>query len=442
MENAARKKSPSKKRGIAEIPILACGETGEIGLWRSALKTEVVLEGPNRILRMDIVKSLGWNPDVLKIELKGHRGMFRGKPGLLGLDLFIPKQFDGGGSWFQIFPMLTTRRKPELLLHLKPLEELPRDCWIRLFFGMPAEVCRPQSALDEIQAINLVFNSGKTINGTIRLSNLKFQEMEKPRKPFEVSGLSAIVTGAARGIGAGIARQFVESGADVLLVDLNAAALRKSLGGLKGPGRVETLVLDVSREDAGEKAVGACVNHFGKLNILVNNAGLYPKVPVMRMDPEVFDRVCGVNLRGVVFFSKAAAVQMMRQGRGGRIINISSIHSLYPAGLGMAAYDASKGGVMNFTRNFALEMAPHRILVNCIAPGSISTEGSEQFLRESGMNESQMKEQQEQYIRSRIPLQRLGTPGEVAKAALFLASSAADYVTGTTIVVDGGRLLT
>ena len=170
----------------------------------------------------------------------------------------------------------------------------------------------------------------------------------------------------------------------------------------------------------------------------MNNAGIFPSVPMLEMEPALFDKVIAINLKGLAFASKAAAAQMIKQGKGGKIINIASIDSLHPSMVGLAAYDASKGGVLMFTKNFALEVAPHGILVNAIAPGGITTEGT------SGPIGSLTKEQMEQVLeqfKQLIPLGRMGEPDDIAKVTLVLASPAADYMTGGMIVVDGGRLL-
>jgi 2-deoxy-D-gluconate 3-dehydrogenase len=131
---------------------------------------------------------------------------------------------------------------------------------------------------------------------------------------------------------------------------------------------------------------------------------------------------------------------MVEQGRGGTIINISSIDAFRPSMVGLAAYDASKGGVLMFTKNLALELGPKGIRVNGIAPGGITTEGASKPLAESGMSEEQMKAMTEEFT-ARIPLGRMGVPDDIAKVAVFLASSAAGYMTGETVIVDGGRLL-
>src|ERR1019366_498595 len=202
---------------------------------------------------------------------------------------------------------------------------------------------------------------------------------------------------------------------------------------LKG-GKVRTLVLDISKEEGWEKTIKACVSDFGKLDILVNNAGIYPQVPMLKMDAATFDKVYSINLRGLAFLSKAAALQMIKQGKGGHIINIASIDSLHPSMVGLAAYDSSKGGVWSFTKNFAVEVAPHGILVNAIAPGGIATEGTAQPLAGSGFTEAQMKEMMAGFT-ARIPLKRMGEPDDIAKVVLFLASDAANYMTGSLMVV-------
>lgn len=259
--------------------------------------------------------------------------------------------------------------------------------------------------------------------------------------PFDLSGKSAIVTGGAMGIGFGIVARLAEAGANVLVGDVDDAALRAAPGKLKGPGRVVTLRADVTQVDTGERLVNRCVEAFGSLDILVNNAGIFPIVPMLQTSPEMFDRVYAVNLKGLAFVTKAAAARMVAQGRGGKIVNIASIDALRPSMIGLAAYDASKGGVLMLTRNLALEFAPHGIQVNAIAPGGVTTEGTMKLTAGMGLT----PEQQEQMTKAsvaRIPLGRMGIPDDIAKVALFLVSSGSDYMTGDIVVVDGGMLLT
>jgi 2-deoxy-D-gluconate 3-dehydrogenase len=261
--------------------------------------------------------------------------------------------------------------------------------------------------------------------------------------PFDLTGKSAVVTGGAMGIGFGIAKRLVEAGANVLIADLDEAAAAKAAETLSnGAARVLAIHADVSQDDTGERIVARCVQGFGALDIFVNNAGIYPQVPMLEMRPELFDKVYRVNLRGTAFCAQAAARRMIAQGTGGKIVNIASIDAIHPSMVGLAAYDASKGGVQMFTKNFALELAPHGIQVNAIAPGGIATEGASRPLEGSGMTAEQMKAVTENFIKLKIPLGRMGVPDDIAKVAVFLASSASDYMTGETIVVDGGTLLT
>lgn len=258
--------------------------------------------------------------------------------------------------------------------------------------------------------------------------------------PFDLSGKAAIVTGGAMGIGFGIVKRYVEAGADVLAVDLDGELAFRKVAELEGPGKAVSLGIDITDRFAGQRMVDECVASFGSVDILVNNAGIYPMVPLLEISPETWQRVIDVNLTGLAFVSQAVGSRMVEQGTGGKIINIASIDALHPSMVGLAAYDASKGGVLMFTKAFALEMAPHGVTVNAIAPGGISTEGTAAPLQGSDMTEEQMAAMLEQFT-ALIPIGRMGEPDDIAKVATFLASSAADYVTGELIVVDGGRLL-
>lgn len=258
--------------------------------------------------------------------------------------------------------------------------------------------------------------------------------------PFDLTGKVAIVTGGAMGIGFGIVKRFVEAGADVVVADLDGDLAYRRAGELEGPGKAISLGIDVTDDLAGQRMVDECVASFGRVDILVNNAGIYPMTPLLEMSRETWQRVIDVNLTGLAFVSKAVGARMVEQSSGGKIINIASIDALHPSMVGLAAYDSSKGGVLMFTKAFALEMAPHGVNVNAIAPGGISTEGTAAPLQGSGMTEEEMAAMREQFI-AQIPLERMGEPDDIAKAATFLASPASDYITGELIVVDGGRLL-
>lgn len=257
--------------------------------------------------------------------------------------------------------------------------------------------------------------------------------------PFDLHGKNAIVTGGAMGIGLGISRCLVQAGADVLIVDIDRKAVELAANQLDGSrGRAASFQADITAKAIGEKVVGQCIRLFGSLDILVNNAGIYPTVPVLQMTPDVLDRVYNINLKALVFMSKAAAAEMVKRGKGGKIINISSIDAFYPVRVGFAAYDASKGAVVMFTKSLALELAPYHVVVNSIAPGPTATEGISRSLE--GMTKEQIDEREKGII-ARIPLGRRGVPDDIGKVAVFLASSASDYITGQTVIVDGGRLL-
>ncbi len=243
------------------------------------------------------------------------------------------------------------------------------------------------------------------------------------------------------GIGFGIVRRLVEAGAGVVIGDIDERAAEAAAGSVKPPGRAVAMRADVTDPASGEHLVARCVETFGSLDILVNNAGIFPLVPMLGTTPELFDRVLAVNLKGAAFVAKAAAARMIAQARGGKIINIASIDSLRPSMIGLAAYDASKGGVLMLTKGLALELAPHGIQVNAIAPGGVATEGVAKFTAGLGLTPQQQEEMTRQSI-ARIPLGRLGVPDDIAKVAVFLASSASDYMTGDVVVVDGGMLLT
>ena len=257
--------------------------------------------------------------------------------------------------------------------------------------------------------------------------------------PYSLNDKTAIVTGGALGIGFAIASRFVEAGARVLIADFNATAAEAAVQRLGGdPARVAWMQADVAAPEAGATMVARAVETFGGLDVLVNNAGIFPFATTLEMTPELFDRVIAVNLKGTVFAAQAAARRMIEQGHGGRIVNIASVDGLHPSMVGLAAYDASKGGVVMFTKNLALELAPHGILVNAIAPGGVNTEGVRQM---QGIDESKATTADTPPAAIGVPLGRMAQPDEIATVAVFLASSAANYMTGEVVVVDGGLLI-
>jgi 2-deoxy-D-gluconate 3-dehydrogenase len=260
--------------------------------------------------------------------------------------------------------------------------------------------------------------------------------------PFSLHGKVAAVTGGAKGIGRGISERLAEAGADVVVADLDADGARTAVEEItaKGGGKAVALKLDCTDSCAGDDIVKACVDEFGGIDILVNNAGIYPQVPMLEMTEELWDKVQAINLKSLAFISKKVGQKMVEQGRGGKIVNIASVDGIHPSMVGLAAYDASKGGVIMFTKNFALEMGQHGVNVNAIAPGGINTPGTAAPLEGSGMSEEEMREMIAAFTR-RIPMGRMGEPDDIGKVAAFLASAGSDYMTGVTVVVDGGMLL-
>lgn len=266
-------------------------------------------------------------------------------------------------------------------------------------------------------------------------------EITKISKLIDLSGKTAIVTGAV-GIGFGIAYRLAEAGANVMIAarlpdQANESAQKLTAKGWKAKG----IKCDVSVEEDVKQMVNETIAAFGGIDILVNNAGIYPSIPVMQMTLSDFDKVLSVNLKGVFLCTKYASQQMIKAGKGGKIINITSIDALHPSSIGLAHYDASKHGVWGFTKNVALELAPHRIWVNAIAPGGILTPGVQKLQQAMPTPQSvDMNKMMEGFL-AKIPMHRMGEPDDIGKAALFLASEMSSYMTGSQIVVDGGVLL-
>lgn len=262
--------------------------------------------------------------------------------------------------------------------------------------------------------------------------------MKQLNELLNLGGKAAIVTGGANGIGKSIAYRLAEAGAAVLVADTNEVAAQTTAKELTDKGwHAVGLKTDVSDETQVKNMISSCRQSFGSVDILVNNAGIYPPKPISEMSLEEFERVINVNLRGVFLTTKYVAEVMKPQG-GGKIINVTSIDALHPSMVGLAHYDASKHGAWGFTKNSALELAEHKIWVNAIAPGGITTPGVAAMSQ--GASAEQIEASSKDF-QMKIPMHRMGEPDEIGTVALFLASDMSSYMTGEQIVVDGGALL-
>lgn len=244
------------------------------------------------------------------------------------------------------------------------------------------------------------------------------------------TGRVAIVTGAARGIGFAIATTLSDEGAAIVLVDRDAGALGEARERLGADRQVLTVAADVASSPDMQRAAAETLTTFGRIDVLCPNAAIFDSAPLDELDEALWDRLMAVNLKGV-FLAVKACLPTMKQQRYGRIVASSSITGNRTAIVGMAHYATSKAGINGFVRAAALELAPHGITVNAIEPGHVMTEGA------APMYDAAFKAAVEGFI----PIGRFASPTDIAEAVAFLASAPAGYVTGQTLVVDGGVTL-
>jgi 3-oxoacyl-[acyl-carrier protein] reductase len=243
---------------------------------------------------------------------------------------------------------------------------------------------------------------------------------------IDLSGQVALVTGASQGIGRAIALRLAGCGAKVAAIARNAEKLAATIDAIKAAGgEAQAWSCDVKNGESVQQTVEAVVEKLGRLDILVNNAGVTRDTLLPRMGDDDWDDVLDTNLRGAFLFTRAASRPMMQQ-RHGRVINITSVSGIM-GNPGQANYSASKAGLIGFTRTVAKELAGRKITVNCVAPGFIESDMT------AALGDAILDE-----AKKRIPAKRLGRTDDIADAVLFLASKAASYITGTTLVVDGG----
>ena len=238
----------------------------------------------------------------------------------------------------------------------------------------------------------------------------------------------AIITGSAKGIGRGITLALAKEGCQIVISDIDGEKCQEVVEEIiEINQKAITIECDVSKKEEVDNLIAETIKQFGKIDILVNNAGIFPFKPFLEITEEEWDKVLNVNLKSI-FLCSQAAVKVMKEGS--KIINISSI-AAFIGYAGLTHYCASKGGINGFVRALALELAPKKINVNAVAPGAIDTPGANAFSSE---------DIRKQTITA-IPWARIGQPEDIANIVVFLASDRADYITGQTIIVDGGYTL-
>jgi NAD(P)-dependent dehydrogenase (short-subunit alcohol dehydrogenase family) len=250
----------------------------------------------------------------------------------------------------------------------------------------------------------------------------------------DLKGKTAVITGAGGAIGSAMAMEFAQNGANVVVADLREDTMMATVEEIrKAGGSAVGIGVDVANRESAFEMITKSVEAFGRVDCLINNAGInggpeYRK-PIHEYNDDLWHRIINVDLNGVYYCSKAAVLQLQKQGTGGTIINISSIAGLTPLRL-QCAFTAAKAGVINLTKAMALELAPLNIRVNCIAPGSILFEGTRQlFYADQARAEA---------LLSHIPLKRPGDPKEISAMTCFLASEDSSYMTGSVVTIDGG----
>ena len=247
---------------------------------------------------------------------------------------------------------------------------------------------------------------------------------------IRLEGKTAIITGAGRGIGKAIAEKFLREGARVLICDIVPERIELSKHELQPFGEVHALIGDVTSSAFCAELIAGARRHFGELHVLVNNAGIAVAEPFLDHSESNWDRTLAVNLKSVFLLGQAAARVMVAQNKGGAIVNIASSNG-HMGEKRLAAYNASKAGVILLTKTMAIELAQYNIRVNAVSPGFIMTE----LAREAGEGEDFLRD-----YHCKIPLGRAGYPHEVANLCAFLASDEASFITGDSMLIDGGQL--
>lgn len=241
---------------------------------------------------------------------------------------------------------------------------------------------------------------------------------------------NCIITGAGHGIGKATAAKFLKEGARVLLCDISGERVESTVAELQSEGDVFGLTGDVCDEAFADNVLKAAIERFDAVNVLVSNVGIASFEPFVEHSTASWNRTLNVNLTSMFVLGQKVARHMIEVGKGGAIVNMASTNA-HMGEAGLAAYNASKGGVLMLTKTMAIELAPHGIRVNCVAPGHINTGLAEA----GGIDEEALRD----YLR-KIPLRRAGLPEEVANLFAFLASDEASFINGTSVIIDGGQL--
>lgn len=246
---------------------------------------------------------------------------------------------------------------------------------------------------------------------------------------FDLKGKVALITGCDTGLGQGMAIGLAEAGCDI--VGVNIVAPQETIEKVTATGRrFISITADLTKTDDIPSIIHQAVEAYGHIDILVNNAGIIRREDAIEFSEKNWDDVMNINIKTVFFLSQAVARQFIKQGKGGKIINIASMLS-FQGGIRVPSYTASKSAVMGVTRLLANEWAKHNINVNALAPGYMATNNTQQLRADEGRSKE---------ILDRIPAGRWGLPDDLKGPAIFLASSASDYINGYTIAVDGGWL--
>jgi NAD(P)-dependent dehydrogenase (short-subunit alcohol dehydrogenase family) len=263
---------------------------------------------------------------------------------------------------------------------------------------------------------------------------------KNPSALYELSGSTAVVTGAARGIGKAVADLMASAGANVMVADVLADAAEATAAEIRRDGgKAFAVTVDISDEDAVKRMYAAAQEKFHSVDILVHCAAMFPKYALLDITVEQWDRIQAVNLRGTMLVMREAIRHMRAGGKGGAIVNISSVSGEREVVFHNAAYGASKAGTTNLTRVAALEFGGDSIRVNAVLPGGTATEGAREATE--AMKKSGLELKGPMVQPGRVPLGAMGSPDDIAAACLFLVSPAARYITGQCLAVDGGFLV-